>query len=222
MRYRKGSYGLSASLDSSNDGYSPSRDGGSTPSRSSPGPPLSPPVGRKNSAQLSQPAVPEVIGLGSRENTNVVNVRRAPGVGLLRSFSVDHAQLDGKGLPRHREPSRTWTTPTKPRLASPMPLPKELVPTTITPKQDHVVKNGASRWRLLPFFRGESSHTTSADGLASASGELEEMSPSSIVCKPRKGDVICLGYDSLDDKAMRRLEGRSDHRPVVGSFAIYL
>lgn len=39
---------------------------------------------------------------------------------------------------------------------------------------------------------------------------------------PQRGTVVCLDYRSLDDVAMRRLEGRSDHRPVVGSYAIYI
>ncbi|KDQ57260.1 hypothetical protein JAAARDRAFT_79029 [Jaapia argillacea MUCL 33604] len=38
----------------------------------------------------------------------------------------------------------------------------------------------------------------------------------------RKGDVICLGYHTLDDRGMRRLEGRSDHRPVIGSYTLYV
>ena len=39
---------------------------------------------------------------------------------------------------------------------------------------------------------------------------------------PRKGDVVCLSYRTLDDRGMRRLEGRSDHRPVIGVYAVYL
>ena len=39
---------------------------------------------------------------------------------------------------------------------------------------------------------------------------------------PQRGTVVCLDYRSLDDVAMRRLEGRSDHRPVIGSYAIYI
>lgn len=56
--------------------------------------------------------------------------------------------------------------------------------------------------------------------------------------KRRKGDVVCLSYRTLDDRQMSRLEGgyflnskwltdqsgptgRSDHRPVMGSYAIY-
>ncbi|KAG8970259.1 hypothetical protein FRC03_010449 [Tulasnella sp. 419] len=37
-----------------------------------------------------------------------------------------------------------------------------------------------------------------------------------------RGDIVCLTYDTLDDRQMRRLEGRSDHRPVMGNFAIYI
>lgn len=40
--------------------------------------------------------------------------------------------------------------------------------------------------------------------------------------KHRKGDVICVKYDTLDDRQMRLLEARSDHRPVMGEFAIYI
>lgn len=39
---------------------------------------------------------------------------------------------------------------------------------------------------------------------------------------PRRGDVVCLGYDTLDDQQMSRLEGKSDHRPVMGSYALYI
>lgn len=39
---------------------------------------------------------------------------------------------------------------------------------------------------------------------------------------PRRGDVVCLGYNTLDDRQMRRLEGKSDHRPVIGAYALYI
>jgi hypothetical protein len=37
-----------------------------------------------------------------------------------------------------------------------------------------------------------------------------------------RGDVVCMSYGTLDDKEMKRLEGRSDHRPVIGAYAVYL
>lgn len=30
-----------------------------------------------------------------------------------------------------------------------------------------------------------------------------------------------MSYRTLDDKQMRNLEGRSDHRPVIGTYAVY-
>ncbi|TFK70303.1 DNase I-like protein [Pluteus cervinus] len=43
-----------------------------------------------------------------------------------------------------------------------------------------------------------------------------------VIPSHKKGDVVCLSYDTLDDRGMRRLEGRSDHRPVMGVYAVYL
>ncbi|KAA1467365.1 DNase I-like protein [Dentipellis sp. KUC8613] len=71
--------------------------------------------------------------------------------------------------------------------------------------------NTPSRWRFLPFLSRE--HT-----------EHKDIIPQHPVVppRPRKGDVICLNYQTLDDRGMRRLEGRSDHRPVIGSYAVYI
>ncbi|KAJ8072628.1 hypothetical protein PM082_016187 [Marasmius tenuissimus] len=69
-----------------------------------------------------------------------------------------------------------------------------------------------SRWR---FFQSLLTHHPS--------GSISSDSTNATSLKlPRKGDVVCLSYNTLDDKAMRRLEGRSDHRPVIGSYAVYL
>ena len=38
----------------------------------------------------------------------------------------------------------------------------------------------------------------------------------------RKGDMVCIAYETLSDKEMRRLEGRSDHRPVIGHYAVFV
>ena len=72
--------------------------------------------------------------------------------------------------------------------------------------------------------------------LPGPSEQLATPSPS----QHRKGDVVCINYRTLDDRQMRRLDGkrltfsslnldqckhflgRSDHRPVIGSYAIYL
>jgi len=70
-----------------------------------------------------------------------------------------------------------------------------------------------SRWRFFPFRR-DTSQSIATQGSA--------VSTLNLVPLPAKGDIICLNYSSLDDKGMRLLEGRSDHRPVVGSYAVYL
>jgi hypothetical protein len=53
-------------------------------------------------------------------------------------------------------------------------------------------------------------------------GEPDGASAATESPRPRKGDIVCLSYRTLDDRGMRRLEGRSDHRPVVGVYAIYV
>lgn len=37
-----------------------------------------------------------------------------------------------------------------------------------------------------------------------------------------KGEVVCLHYGTIDDAGMRRLEGRSDHRPIIFAAAVYI
>jgi hypothetical protein len=53
-------------------------------------------------------------------------------------------------------------------------------------------------------------------------GEPDGASAATESPRPRKGDIVCLSYRTLDDRGMCRLEGRSDHRPVVGVYAIYV
>ncbi|KAI0366340.1 hypothetical protein BV20DRAFT_972066 [Pilatotrama ljubarskyi] len=72
------------------------------------------------------------------------------------------------------------------------------------------------RW-LLPFLYRDGSQQTVVQPTADAPGTPRPPPP-----LPRRGDVVCLKYDTLDDRAMRRLEGRSDHRPVIGSYALYI
>ncbi|KAF8484379.1 hypothetical protein JB92DRAFT_3028984 [Gautieria morchelliformis] len=75
----------------------------------------------------------------------------------------------------------------------------------------HRVIPGPRRWffNFKPRDQGLSSPTATPD--------VEPRTP-----KHRKGDVVCLSYRTLDDRQMRRLEGRSDHRPVIGSYATYI
>ena len=54
------------------------------------------------------------------------------------------------------------------------------------------------------------------------SGDPDGASATTESPRHRKGDIVCLSYRTLDDRSMRRLEGRSDHRPVIGVYAIYV
>lgn len=74
--------------------------------------------------------------------------------------------------------------------------------------------NLAMRWlnALLPNRETSTAPSTAV--------EEKEAPPPPVV--HRKGEVICLHYGTLDDAAMRRLEGRSDHRPILGTFSVYV
>ena len=109
-----------------------------------------------------------------------------------------------------------------PSLVAPTPLPAVVagagtgvpVPRTMTlpspqPSRASPPPATGRAWRFLPF----SSHA------APVSAGATVVTPP---VKRRKGEVVCLEYRTLDDRQMRRLEGRSDHRPVMGSYAVYL
>jgi hypothetical protein len=116
-----------------------------------------------------------------------------------RSFSAAHNAPFKPVVSLSHAPAKAMSYPPCPRTATdPSPLPLQQLP------PHHVA--APSRWRFLPFLSRESPPIT----------ELPVQLP------PRKGDIICLSYDTLDDRGMRRLEGRSDHRPVIGSYAIYI
>ena len=75
----------------------------------------------------------------------------------------------------------------------------------------------------LPSFFGpafsalrSSAHKhTSASPTTDANADAKIHDDEEQVVGPRKGRIECLLYKSLDDREMRLLEGRSDHRPVI-------
>jgi hypothetical protein len=91
-----------------------------------------------------------------------------------------------------------------------------LVATKDAPLQQHhhpsLSSSSSPFWRLLPFLTRD----------PNPPGAPRDVSPGATEVKHRPGDVVCLSYATLDDRGMRRLEGRSDHRPVVGSYAVYV
>ncbi|KAH0833128.1 Endonuclease/exonuclease/phosphatase [Lanmaoa asiatica] len=86
-------------------------------------------------------------------------------------------------------------------------------PPPVPPKDALPIPPSSNRWRFFPFRR---------DTFQSIATQESAVSTLNFTPHPAKGDVICLSYSSLDDREMRLLEGRSDHRPVIGSYAVYL
>lgn len=86
-------------------------------------------------------------------------------------------------------------------------------PPPVPPKDILPTPPSSNRWRFFPFRR---------DTFQSIATQESAVSTLNVAPHPAKGDVICLSYSSLDDREMRLLEGRSDHRPVIGSYAVYL
>ncbi len=83
-------------------------------------------------------------------------------------------------------------------------------PTSLWNQVDSPASAPAKRWywNILPRRDGA--------GIATLVPDVESPLQESY----RKGDIICLDYGTLDDAAMRRLEGRSDHRPIFGTYSI--
>ena len=74
---------------------------------------------------------------------------------------------------------------------------------------------GPRRWFSLQFL--STIHNLQA-GPSPAPRTSQAIPPS----RYRKGDMVCISYETLSDREMRRLEGRSDHRPVIGHYAVFV
>ncbi|KAJ4479976.1 inositol polyphosphate phosphatase [Lentinula aciculospora] len=128
----------------------------------------------------------------------------------LSSNEYDCSKLKRSSSSSSRTQSKPRTSEWYPRRASTSapPVPLESLPYN-TPRE-HI--STPSKWRFFPFLYHTSTTSSSSDVI----------SPPITAMPPKKGDIVCLSYDTLDDRGMRRLEGRSDHRPVIGSYAVYL
>jgi hypothetical protein len=74
--------------------------------------------------------------------------------------------------------------------------------------------------RILSLFPGSFGSPQPTLTPETARLPLKEEGPQNKIFK--KGELRCLEYSTLSDREMRRLEGRSDHRPVIGHFAVYI
>ncbi|KAJ7674178.1 hypothetical protein B0H17DRAFT_1082439 [Mycena rosella] len=111
----------------------------------------------------------------------------------------------------HKPP--TPSSQTRPRRATVSP---ESLGSLTTTLQNHSRVTTPSRWRFFPSFLSHGSTNSGSSHDPSLSIDVIPTRP------PRRGEVLCLNYNTLDDRGMRRLEGRSDHRPVIASYAVYI
>ncbi|KAI5823039.1 DNase I-like protein [Schizophyllum commune Tattone D] len=132
----------------------------------------------------------------SASSSKAPTARRASG-------SVDLSSPRSSDVSSSHSPE--WTYP---------PTPSPLSPSANPMSPNPLQAPAPSRWR---FF------TNMFHDLGSSSSEPPPPTPDAPPPQPppRKGDVVCMSYRTLDDKQMRNLEGRSDHRPVIGTYAVY-
>lgn len=111
-------------------------------------------------------------------------------------------------------PARRVVATFPPPPTAPLPAEQHRRSTLESPlSADRPQLSTQSIWRFLPAFLSPTHNQTNT---------LPDVTPVPLVPIPLKGDVECLSYNTLDDKGMRRLEGRSDHRPVMGAYVVYI
>lgn len=133
---------------------------------------------------------------------------------LMEVSSLPQPPVSASAVHRKRAISATHPSPSG---AAPLSGPRRSTFGVLISPLSGSESAAPSRWRFLPnFFSPNSAQPPTV--------EIEE--PVTPVETPaivrRKGDVVCLDYNTLDDRRMRRLEGRSDHRPVLGTFMVYI
>lgn len=157
------------------------------------------PFARLLHPHLHNPSGPGLIHAVSMEPQPQPSVSVSPVVTPRpRSFSTS----EGREKPTVGSPPRGVSVGT-PR--------REDLSVESSPAQTLVVPpgDGSSRWRFFrPFTRESTAPTMVAE---------PEPEPEPEVGARHRGDIVCVSYGTLDDKAMQKLGGRSDHRPVIGA-----
>lgn len=136
-------------------------------------------------------------------------------VALQRLLQHQHSFCSDITYKPFNTPSRRANTAYSPPPTAPLPL------ETHVPRRGTDLSEGFERphtathqftWRgLLPSFLSPTY----------TQGPPQDIVPTT-PAMPVKGEVKCLTYNTLDDRGMRRLEGRSDHRPVIGAYIVYV
>lgn len=208
-----------------------------------PPPPPEKDVSRPGTARSDSQPLMRRVSLGSDKDSplvkvkslaNAVNIRKARNPKFVKSRSIEPPSPTPRLTPSTRKRrSRAYTAMpvisapvvTIPDETTTVVIPADQDPPPVPPK-DHVARlrtaSTTRGWLRLPFFSRDAEIEPLADTL---SYESPPRIPEPVPTKshrPRRGEVVALNYNSLDDQAMRKLEGRSDHRPVIGSYIIYI
>ncbi|KAL5526765.1 hypothetical protein ACEPAF_8490 [Sanghuangporus sanghuang] len=188
----------------------------------------------------SQPLMDQV-SLGSDKESallkvkslaNVVNMRKARNPKLLKSRSIEPTSTTPLITSSTRK-RRSRAYSAMPVISAPVvTLPEDATAIAETanqepppvPPKDHVarLRTTSNRgWLRLSFFNRDTEIEPLAAGLTYETPQNQKPPPAK-PHKPHRGETVPLSYKSLDDQAMRQLEGRSDHRPVIGSYIVYI
>lgn len=173
-----------------------------------------------NSAQLP------VIEKGSGRRTTSPNIVRGSsggsttgGIGSLRLHGKRRRSLSAT-LPRTSDPV---VIPNRfPASASHPPVPPLAITEPEKSAPDAPQRKGSMPGlrRILSLLPGSFGGGHTPPRAPSPAPPLVEYGPPVKVFKP--GEIRCLGYGTLSDREMRELEGRSDHRPIIGRWAVYV
>jgi hypothetical protein len=169
--------------------------------------------------KIRSATVPDMARAGSTISDRVTTLRlqgrRRRSLSATLPRTTEPIELIGKGIP-----ASVSTPPVIPLL---LPDGKDSVGRSASRvgKSDAPVGRGLGLRRIMSIIPGSWGHPQpSATAAPDTSQSLVSQGPPLRVYK--KGEVRCLGYQTLSDREMRRLEGRSDHRPVIGHFAVYV
>ncbi|KAG8942045.1 hypothetical protein FRC04_003893 [Tulasnella sp. 424] len=166
--------------------------------------------------QSDSPSRPSPLGRFFRQETFPLHAARAsPSPKSTDRSSTMDILPSGETNPTAR---RSFSTPAPPQGPPPATTPGEVDRETQvanprrpqTPAESHSASHLPWRWLFPRSFSGARDPSP------------PRISPEPVQPKHRKGEVVCVKYDTLDDRQMRLLEARSDHRPVMGDFAIYI
>ncbi|KAL5525973.1 hypothetical protein ACEPAG_7311 [Sanghuangporus baumii] len=207
---------------------------------------VAPPLPEKDSprpatARSDSQLLMDQVSLGSEKESallkvkslvSVVNMRNARNPKLLKSRSIEPTSTTPLITSSTRK-RRSRAYSAMPVISAPVvTLPEDATavaemanqePPPVPPK-DHVarLRTTSNRgWLRLPFFNRDTEIEPLAASLTYETPQNQEPPPAK-PHKPRRGEIVPLSYKSLDDQATRHLEGRSDHRPVIGSYVVYI